>query len=106
DDIPVIVQDKTFSEKGQLVESGRIGVGMLGSTVLVNGTAAPVLDVVAGHTRLRLLNASSARSYNFGFSDERTFTMIGSDGGLLAAPVPLNRLMLTPGERAEIIVAS
>lgn len=106
DDIPVIVQDKTFNDVGQLVETGRIGVGMLGSTVLVNGSAAPMLDVVAEHTRLRLLNASSARSYNFGFSDDRTFTMIGSDGGLLAAPVPLTRLMLTPGERAEIIVAS
>ena len=106
DDIPVIVQDKTFNQDGQLVESGRIGVGMLGTTVLVNGTAAPVLDVVAEHTRLRLVNASTARSYNFGFSDERTFTMIGSDGGLLARPAPLARLMLTPGERAEIIVTA
>lgn len=106
DDIPVIVQDKSFSGNGALVETARIGVGMLGSTVLVNGTAAPVLNVVAEHTRLRLLNASSARSYNFGFSDDRTFTMIASDGGLLAAPVPLNRIMLTPGERAEIIVAA
>ncbi|WP_038465747.1 multicopper oxidase family protein [Arthrobacter sp. PAMC 25486] len=106
DDIPLIVQDKTFSGNGQLVETGRIGVGMLGGTVLVNGTAAPVLDVVAEHTRLRLLNASSARSYNFGFSDDRTFTMIASDGGLLTAPAPLSRIMLTPGERAEIIVTA
>ncbi len=106
DDIPVIVQDKTFSSSGALVETDRIGVGMLGTTILVNGTAAPVLDVSAEHTRLRLLNASSARSYNFGFSDGRTFTMIASDGGLLASPVPLTRIMLTPGERAEIIVAA
>lgn len=106
DDIPVIVQDKTFSVSGQLVETGRVGVGMLGNTVLVNGTAAPVLEVQAKHTRLRLLNASSARSYNFGFSDDRTFTMIASDGGLLAAPATLTRIMLTPGERAEIIIAA
>ncbi len=106
DDIPVIVQDKTFNPAGQLVETGRIGVGMLGSTVLVNGTAAPLLDVVAEHTRLRLVNASTARSYNFGFSDDRTFTMIGSDGGLLAKPAQLSRIMLTPGERAEIIVTA
>ncbi len=106
DDIPVIVQDKTFNASGQLVETGREGVGMLGGTVLVNGTAAPVLSLAAEHTRLRLLNASTARSYNFGFSDDRTFTMIGSDGGLFAEPVPLARIMLTPGERAEIIVAA
>lgn len=106
DDIPVIVQDKTFNAQGQLVESGRVRVGMLGGTVLVNGTAAAVLAVTAEHTRLRLLNASTARSYNFGFSDDRSFTTIGSDGGLLAQPVPLTRIMLTPGERAEIIVAA
>lgn len=106
DDIPVIVQDKTFSQSGQLVETNREGVGMLGGTVLVNGTAAPVLELSAEHTRLRLLNASTARSYNFGLSDGRTFTMIGSDGGLLTAPVPLTRIMLTPGERAEIIVTA
>ncbi len=104
DDIPVIVQDKTFDAEGQLVESQRRDSGMLGETILVNGTVGPMLSITTQQTRLRLLNASTARSYTFGFSDNRSFTMIASDGGLLPVPVPLNRLLLTPGERAEILI--
>lgn len=104
DDIPVIIQDKTFDDRGRLVETSRRDNGMIGDTILVNGTAGPVLDVTAQRTRLRLLNASTARSYSFGFSDDREFAMIASDGGLLREPVPLTRILLTPGERAEIIV--
>lgn len=104
DDIPVIVQDKTFDDTGQLVETARRNNGMLGDTILVNGTAGAVLEVVAQRTRLRLLNASTARSYAFGFADDRGFALIATDGGLLSHPVELTRIMLTPGERAEIIV--
>lgn len=104
DDIPVIVQDKTFDDQGQLVETSRRDNGMIGNTILVNGTSGPVLDVTAQRTRLRLLNASTARSYSFGFSDDREFAMIASDGGLLREPARLTRILLTPGERAEIIV--
>ncbi|ALJ20846.1 multicopper oxidase family protein [Microbacterium sp. No. 7] len=104
DDIPVIVQDKTFDDRGGLVETDRSDIGMLGDTVLVNGAAGPVLEVTAQRTRLRLLNASTARTYAFGLSDGRPFDLIASDGGLLAEPASLARLLLTPGERAEIVV--
>jgi bilirubin oxidase len=104
DDVPVIVQDKSFDEDGQFLETRRRDTGMLGDTILVNGTPAPVFTVTRERTRLRLLNASTARSYAFGFSDGREFTMIASDGGLLGAPVRLTRVQLTPGERAEIIL--
>lgn len=104
DDIPVIIQDKTFDERGQLVETSHRDNGMLGDTIVVNATAGPVFNVTNQRTRLRLLNASTARSYNLGFSDDRDFTMIASDGGLLREPVSPSRILLTPGERAEIIV--
>ncbi|MGQ7786851.1 multicopper oxidase family protein [Nesterenkonia sp. K-15-9-6] len=104
DDVPLILQDRSFDSRGRLVESGRRNNGMLGDTVLVNGTAEPVLDVTAARTRLRVLNGSGARSYAVGFADGRPMTMIASDGGLLPAPVELDRVTLTPGERAEILV--
>ncbi|MDO5663142.1 MAG: multicopper oxidase domain-containing protein [Brachybacterium sp.] len=104
DDIPVVVQDKTFDEDGNLVETDASLNGMLGDTVLVNGATAPVLDVQAQLTRLRLLNGSTARSYSFGFEDDRPLRIIGSDGGLLAAPVETTRILLTPGERADVVV--
>ncbi|OQO91238.1 copper oxidase [Saccharomonospora piscinae] len=104
DDIPVIVQDKTFDSAGQLIETTRHDNGMIGDTILVNGTAAPVFEVSARRTRLRILNASTARSYDFGLDDGRAFNMIASDGGLLREPLELTRILLTPGERAEIVV--
>lgn len=104
DDIPVIIQDKFFDGAGQFRLGGRAEMGLLGDTILVNGTYAPYLDVTTTKVRLRILNGSTARIYNFGFSDDREFHLIGTDGGLLAAPHRTHRIQLSPGERAEIIV--
>jgi FtsP/CotA-like multicopper oxidase with cupredoxin domain len=103
DDIPVIVQDKRFDD-GDLTygRSWFSGSGRLGGTLLVNGTYGPYLDVTTELVRLRLLNASTARVYDFGFSDDREFDVVATDGGLLPGPVATNRIMLSPGERAEI----
>ncbi|MGC5021014.1 multicopper oxidase family protein [Micromonospora sp. DT47] len=106
DDIPVIVQDKNFDGDNQF-DAGwsRLGnVGILGDTVLVNGTVGPYLDVVTERVRLRILNGSTARVYNFGFADDRSFALVGTDGGLLSAPHATDRVQLSPGERAEIVV--
>jgi FtsP/CotA-like multicopper oxidase with cupredoxin domain len=106
DDIPVIVQDKKFDGDGALDDSpGFLNeIGLLGDTVAVNGTVAPYLDVTTEQVRLRLLNGSTARTYDFGFADDREFALIGTDGGLLAGPHQTDRIMLSPGERAEIVV--
>ncbi|MFC5923333.1 multicopper oxidase family protein [Micromonospora vulcania] len=106
DDIPLIVQDKKFDDAGQLdaSPSGVTGMGILGDTIAVNGTVGPHLDVTTERVRLRLLNASNARSYNFGFADGRGFALVGTDGGLLDTAYETDRLQLSPGERAEIVV--
>lgn len=104
DDIPVIVQDKSFTSDGQFHTQNRGFVGALGQEILVNGTLAPYLDVTTDAVRLRLLNGSTARVYEFGFDDQRTFDLIGTDGGLLEALHELTSIRLSPGERAEIIV--
>jgi FtsP/CotA-like multicopper oxidase with cupredoxin domain len=104
DDIPVIVQDKLFNGAGQFRLGERAEVGLLGDMILVNGTYAPYLDVTTTKVRLRILNGSTARIYNFGFGDDREFYLIATDGGLLSAPHRTNRVQLSPGERAEIIV--
>jgi len=80
-------------------------LGTLGDELLVNGVHGPYVEVGSRLVRLRLLNASTARVYDFGFSDDRRFSLIGTDGGLLAAPWETTRLQLSPGERAEIVVA-
>lgn len=106
DDLPVMVQDVSFDDDGQLDErAGKPGpTGRLGRTILVNGTRTPYQEVTTQRVRLRLLNASAARVYNFGFSDDRSYSVVGSDNGLLAAPVRTTRIQLSPGERAEVVV--
>ncbi|MDG3008701.1 multicopper oxidase domain-containing protein [Rhodococcus sp. D2-41] len=105
DDIPLIVQDKRFHPDGTLDESDPTDVGLLGDTLVTNGIAGAYLPVRTSLVRLRILNGSAGRMYNFGFADGRGFQMIASDGGLLRAPVALERIALSPGERAEIVVA-
>ena len=79
-------------------------LGVKGDHILVNGAVTPVFEAPAQLVRFRLLNGSNARFYNFGFSDDRQFHQIGTDGGLLGRTVPLTRLRLSNGERAEILV--
>lgn len=105
DDVPVIVQDATFTDSGQLSTGGRGFAGQMGTALLVNGAVGPFLDVTTRFVRLRLLNASPARVYNFGFDDGREFDLIGTDGGLLPAAHRDRDIQLSPGERAEIVVA-
>jgi blue copper oxidase len=106
DDIPVIGQDRQFDGGGRLDDGGRMfsGASSLGDTVVVNGTVAPYQRVTTERVRLRLLNASNARVYDFGFADDRRFALVGTDGGLLPAPYETTRIALSPGERAEIVV--
>ncbi len=99
DDIPLVFQWKTFDAAKQIVEMDEAD-----NEVLVNGTINGLLELPAQVVRLRILNGSSHRFFNFGFSDNRSFKQIASDAGLLDAPVTLTRLILGSGERAEILV--
>src|SRR5690606_22861475 len=74
-------------------------------SVLSIGTDGAKLGATDELVQLRLLNASNARVYNFGFADDREFALVGTDGGLLPAPHRTNRIQLSPGERAEVVVA-
>ncbi|MBA3275187.1 MAG: multicopper oxidase domain-containing protein [Chloroflexia bacterium] len=115
DDIPLIIQDKNFTDDGEMSMDtgsffdqlgGSANFGILGDTVLVNGTWDPYLDVTRSLVRFRILNGSNARFYNLGFDDDRPFRLIATDNGFVPGePVELTRLLLGPGERVEIVVA-
>ena len=99
DDFPVIVQTKAFDVLNQIAVATEDD-----TAVFVNGTLHPYLQAPAQIIRLRMLNGSSSRTYNFGFTANRSFKMIASDGGLLDSAITLTRLRLSPGERAEILL--
>jgi bilirubin oxidase len=79
--------------------------GREGDHVLVNGAKQPVLTVPPGASRrFRIYNASNGRFLRLALQGHH-MTLVGTDGGLLAAPVKdLEELLLAPAERAEIVV--
>jgi spore coat protein A, manganese oxidase len=118
-DIPLAIQDRLFATDGQLyypadpepgttAEYPSVHPEFFGDTILVNGKARPVLNVEPRMYRFRVLDGSNSRFYNLHFdtgqSSFQSFYQIGDDQGLLRAPVPLNGLLIAPGERADIVV--
>ena len=110
DDIPLILQDRRFHDDGTLLhfpddfDPVTDAAMRKGDHFFVNGVEGAVLEVGAQVVRLRVLNASNARIYNLGFSDDRTFHQIASDGGFLHNPIPMTRLILAPAKRAELLI--
>jgi len=107
DDIPVIVQDRSFNSDGTFSYNPsmrEIMHGWKGDTLMVNGVINPYLDVEAKQVRFRILNGSNSRVYDFAFVSGKSFKQIATDNAFLESPVDLTRLRLSPGERAEIIV--
>ncbi len=100
DDIPLVIQTKTFDDNKQIVT----GLSAEDTVVLANATRNAYVDVPAQVIRLRMLNGASQRIFELGFSNNMEFYQIASDGGLLSRPVPMKRLRLSPGERAEILI--
>lgn len=107
DDLPLVLQDRDFDETGRPVMpplGASLEHGFRGRTPIVNGIADAVARVPGGLVRLRLLNASGARTWRLGFEDRRPFHLIATDAGFLDKPVELTVLTLAPAERAEILV--
>jgi blue copper oxidase len=99
DDFPLIVQSKAFDALRQIAIASEDD-----TTVMVNGTIKPYLNVPAQVVRLRLLNASSMRNFLLGLSADMPFKLIANDAGLLDSATTLTRIRLSPGERVEILV--
>lgn len=124
-DREMIIQDRMFDTNGQLLFPSD-GVNpdihpfwvpeFFGDVIVVNGKSWPFLKVEPRRYRFRIVNGSNARFFDFHLLDvlgaEMRVWQIGTDGGLLDAPVALNDpasaapkpFILAPGERADIIV--
>jgi spore coat protein A len=109
-EIPIVLADRMFNADGQLhypsaeTPEAPWVEEVYGDVHLVNGKLFPFLEVGPRRYRLRLLNASNARVLYLALSNGQRFHQIGSDQGLLAAPLPLTSLTLAPAERADVIV--
>ena len=105
-DIPLILQDKTFNSDGSLFYQQRL-MGFYGNTPVVNLTPNPYLEVSPRIYRFRLLNGANARLFRLSIRNGSSvvpFYLIGVEGGLLSSPIQVNEILLSPGERADILV--
>jgi spore coat protein A len=109
-EIPLVVCDRLFFADGRLnyPTSGDAASPWVpevyGDAALVNGRLFPFLEVEPRAYRFRLLNASNTRTYTFVLSGKRAFRQIGSDQGLLPAPVTVESITLGPAERADVVL--
>jgi spore coat protein A, manganese oxidase len=109
-EVPLTIFDRDLSLDGQLsypvsADPDRPWVPEApGGLHLVNGKISPYLEVEARKYRFRILNASNGRFYRLAISLGAELIQIGSDQGLLAAPVTAPYLQLAPGERADVVI--
>ncbi|WP_204285004.1 multicopper oxidase family protein [Microbispora amethystogenes] len=131
-EIPILIQDRTFTADGSLFyPNSRAARGyggpyiprtdvppiwvpeFFGATMTVNGRTWPLLEVERRRYRFRFLNGCNARVLDLGIAASPVarpvrsalpFWQIGSDGAFLPAPVALDRLLLAPAERADVVV--
>jgi len=125
--VPMVIQDRMFDTNGQLFFPN-VGINpehpfwipeFVGDAIVVNGKVWPFLDVAPKRYRFLFVNGSNARAYELFLVDPVTKVMgppmwqIGTDGGYLDAPVKidpnaakpaLTKLVLQPGERADVII--
>ena len=103
----LVLDDVALDRKGQIKPPGwwiEKHDGRQGGTRLVNGRKEPELVIAAGQIeRWRIVNAASARYVRLSIG-ERSFAIIGTDGGLIDAPVMVNEVLLAPADRVELAV--
>jgi spore coat protein A len=110
-EVPMAIQDREFNPDGSLFYNPTITSAFKGDRVLVNGKVWPFLEVKPGKYRLRLLNGSQAREYSLRLENLAApaqvipFNLIGTDLGLLSAPISLDTIsIMAPAERMDTVV--
>src|SRR5262245_18030107 len=109
DQLTLVLSDIRFDEHGVLEPADSGGpAGMVfgreGEHILANGRIMPTLRARSGAPqRWRVVNAAKTRYFLLDL-DGQPFYVIGSDGGLLEHPQTKDELLITPGERVDVIV--
>src|SRR5574341_1638862 len=102
-DLPLAITDRTFDANNPIPYTFNPG-GVLGTHILVNGRYRPYLAVDDARYRFRILNASGTRVYNLARTSGQPFTQIGTDSGVLPAPVSRSQMRIGPGERLDVVI--
>jgi spore coat protein A, manganese oxidase len=110
-EMPLVIQDRLFNSDGSLDYPSRAtkhhpywNAFFYGDTIVVNGKVWPKMAVERTRYRFRVLNGANSRTFNLSLTKPLPLTVIGSDGGYLAAPADTRALRLAPGERADVVI--
>jgi spore coat protein A, manganese oxidase len=119
-ELPLMIADRKFDVTGKVYyPSSDLSIypngpaithlpEFFGDFILVNGVPWPKCDLEPRPYRLRLLNASDSRFYDLKFQRANGtflgFHQVGTELGMMDAPVALTHLILAPGERADVVV--
>ena len=108
-EVPLLVFDRYLLPDGQLMypvspkPNAPWVPEVFGNAILVNGKLFPYLEVEPRKYRFRLINGSNGRFYRFSFGKLLPFQVIGTEQGLLAAPVSAPRVVMAPAERVDLV---
>ena len=109
DQLTLVLSDIGFNARGELEPAdsgGSAGMvfGREGDYVLANGRHRPIIKARPGAPqRWRIVNAAKSRFFYLDL-DGQEFTVIGSDGGIQERPTKTDILLITAGERVDVIV--
>ncbi len=123
-EIPLMLQDRSFQADGSLLYPAAVNgthpvwiQEFFGNTVCVNGKAKPYLEVEPRRYRFRIVNGSNARFYHLALQSSDAagkpdrslpaaprMQQIGTDQGLLPAPLERRNLLIAPGERMDFVL--
>jgi FtsP/CotA-like multicopper oxidase with cupredoxin domain len=109
DELTLVLSDIGFDKRGDLEPADSGGpagqvFGREGQYVLVNGRQKPTIKARAGAwQRWRIVNTAKSRFFLLDM-DGQPFTTIGTDGGLQEHPTEAGTVLITAGERLDVLV--
>ena len=112
-EIGIAMQDRSFNPDGSFYYPSVLQETFFGDHVLVNGKVWPYLDVDQGKYRFRILNGSQSREYIYRLENitdpgnDLSFTLVGTDLGLISAPIDLGSStggVVGPAERMDVVI--
>jgi spore coat protein A len=102
-DVPLLVADRQFDAQNQITYEFNPN-GVTGDHFLVNGVYRPYYEVGDVMYRFRILNGANRRTFEFALSTGQPFTQVGTDSGLMSAPIDRTSMRLGPGERVDVVI--
>jgi FtsP/CotA-like multicopper oxidase with cupredoxin domain len=108
DELVLVLSDMSLDDQGGHVGHHAGGdlatlFGREGAPMLVNGRVTPTLLARPGRRqRWRIVNAARSRYFQVGIEGQ-SFVRLGGDGGFLEGPLASEKIVVIPGQRADVV---